>query len=279
VKRHHILKWVIPLGAILLVIVHGFIDDVQADSFVMKVNHVFQIPIFETHYTYIYMHLFALLPVLSLSFDKKVAFYKKWRSLFPALLIVAIIFWIWDIWKTAIGVWGFNPNYYTFKIGNLPIEEWLFFFTFPWASVFIYECLNAYFPKNTLFNKIEYPLSIGLLFLFFGVGILKWGHSYTFTTFILAASLLLAHLLYGDEKLRAAFYRAFLIGLIPFIIVNGILTGAATIEPVVFYNPNEYLGLRCITIPLDDFVYNFVLLLSVLWIYKGFAIKEVSKNR
>lgn len=267
-----ILNWAMPILSLILILVHTWLEPVQQQDFVMQVNALASVSFFEARYTYIYMHLFALIPVMSLSFDKKVAYYKNWKALFPALFIVAIIFWIWDIWKTAIGVWGFNTPYYTFKIINLPVEEWLFFFTFPWASIFIYECLDAYFPKNTFFKKIEHPLSIGLIVTLLGIAFCFWGHTYTFTTFLLAGFLLLWHFITGDKNIRADFYRAFLIGLIPFIIVNGVLTGAFTKEPVVFYNPHEYLGVRFITIPLDDFAYNFVLLFSVLLLYKRFKI-------
>ena len=264
------LKWLIPLLAILIALIHGLTDTVKTNNLFYEVNRQFEVPFFETPYIYVYLHLFAFIPVLILSFDKKVAYYKRWKYLFPALLIITIIFWIWDIWKTAAGVWGFNTLYYTIKIINLPIEEWLFFFTFPWASVFIYECLNAYFPKNTFFQRIEYPLSIMLIFTFFGVGFWHWGHAYTTIAFIIAGSVLLWQVLFGAIDFRAQFYRSFLIGLIPFILVNGILTGASTNQPIVIYNPEEYLGIRFITIPLDDFVYNFSMLFSVTMLYEYF---------
>ena len=264
------LKWSIPLLTICIVLLHGFVDTIKSNNLLYEVNKQWVVAAFETPYIYVYLHLIAFIPVLLMSFDKKVAYYKRWKSLFPALLIVAIICWIWDIWKTAIGVWGFNTSYYTFKIINLPIEEWLFFFTFPWASVFIYECLNAYFPKNTIFKRLEYPLSILLIFTFFGVGFWNWGHAYTTTAFIIAGSVLLWQVLFGAIELRARFYRSFFIGLIPFILVNGILTGATTSQPVVIYNPEEYLGIRFITIPLDDFAYNFSMLFSVTMLYEYF---------
>lgn len=265
-----ILDWLIPLIALTLILLHSFLEPVQSISYILDVNRIRSIDFLESHYTYIYMHLFALVPVLSLSFDKKVAYYKKWEHLFPALLIVAIIFWIWDIWKTAVGVWGFNPTYYTFKFINLPIEEWLFFFTFPWASIFIYECLNAYFPKNTFLKNIDTPLSIGLIITLLAVALSHWQQTYTFVTFLLAGCLVLWHFIRGDKKLRSNFYRAYIVGLIPFVLVNGVLTGGFTQEPVVFYNPNEYLGLRFITIPFDDFAYNLILLFSVLLFYDHF---------
>lgn len=264
------LKWLIPLLTIVIVLLHGLTDTVKTNNLLYDVNRQFEVSFFETPYIYVYLHFFAFIPVFLLSFDKKVAYYKRWKYLFPALFIIAIIFWVWDIWKTAAGVWGFNTPYYTYKLLNLPIEEWLFFFTFPWASVFIYECLNAYFPKNTFFKHIEYPLSILLIFIFFGVGFGSWGHAYTATAFIIAGSVLLWQVLFGAIDFRAEFYRSFFIGLIPFILVNGILTGTTTSQPVVIYNPEEYLGIRFITIPLDDFAYNFSMLFSVTMLYENF---------
>ena len=49
--------------------------------------------------------------------------------------------------------------------------------------------------------------------------------------------------------------------LIPFIIVNGILTGYLDFNnPPVWYNNAEIIGLRFLTIPVEDFLYNFVLM-------------------
>ncbi len=264
------LKWLIPILSLFLILTHWLTDTVKTDILVYEVNRQWKIAAFETPYIYVYLHLFAFIPVVSLSFDKKVAYYKSWRYLLPALLIVAIIFWIWDIWKTSTGVWGFNSQYYLYRLINLPIEEWLFFLTFPWASVFIYECLNAYFPKNTFFNRCEYPFSIALIFVFLGIGFVYWGHAYTATTSLVAGAALLWHFLFGENQFRAQFYRSFLVGLIPFVIVNGILTGIATHQPVVIYNPEEYLGIRFVTIPMDDFIYNFALLFGVTMLFEYF---------
>jgi lycopene cyclase domain-containing protein len=55
---------------------------------------------------------------------------------------------------------------------------------------------------------------------------------------------------------------SFLVCLLPFLIVNGLLTGAATTLPVVWYNPAEFSGWRIITIPVEDLFYNFDLLVG-----------------
>ena len=60
------------------------------------------------------------------------------------------------------------------------------------------------------------------------------------------------------------FYCTFLVILIPFIIVNAILTGSFIDEPVVWYNSQQILGIRFLTIPIEDFSYAFSLILFSL---------------
>jgi lycopene cyclase domain-containing protein len=264
--------WLLLVLAVVLVIVHWMTDAVKPNNFILQVNPLTHVSSFETRYLYLFIHLFSFIPVFALSFDKKVAYYKTWRHLIPALIVVSIIFWVWDIAKTHYQVWGFNPKYYTSLLINLPIEEWLFFITFPFCSFFIFACLEAYFPKDIL-KKYDTPLSIFFGFGFLLVGILNWGHSYTATTWIPAGLFALWHFATFDNAYRTRFYRAFFVILIPFLIVNGVLTGAFTLEPVVIYNPEEYLGIRIGTIPLDDFAYNFLLQFMLLTVY--FRMKSI----
>lgn len=66
------------------------------------------------------------------------------------------------------------------------------------------------------------------------------------------------------------FYLAWFIGLIPFLVVNGILTGM----PVVEYNPEHNLGIRIFTIPIEDSGYFLLLFLMVVSIYEYLAKKK-----
>ena len=56
--------------------------------------------------------------------------------------------------------------------------------------------------------------------------------------------------------------------LIPFLLINGFLTGSFTQEPVVIYNPDEILGIRILNIPVEDSIYNMLMLLIVVFFYE-----------
>jgi lycopene cyclase domain-containing protein len=61
-------------------------------------------------YTYLLINLFSIAIPFGFSFEKKLLFFKKWKFLFPAIIITAIFFLIWDGIFTDLGVWGFNDR-------------------------------------------------------------------------------------------------------------------------------------------------------------------------
>ena len=61
---------------------------------------------------------------------------------------------------------------------------------------------------------------------------------------------------------------SYLIMLIPFFIVNGILTGTGIENEVVWYNNNENLGIRLLTIPVEDFFYGMFLIGMNIMLYE-----------
>jgi lycopene cyclase domain-containing protein len=56
--------------------------------------------------------------------------------------------------------------------------------------------------------------------------------------------------------------------LIPFFIVNGILTGSFIEVPIVSYDNLENLGIRLFTIPIEDIGYAFSMLFGNLMIFE-----------
>ena len=67
-------------------------------------------------------------------------------------------------------------------------------------------------------------------------------------------------------NLLSHFYLTFLVMLIPFFIVNGILTGSFVENEVVWYNNLENLNIRVFTIPIEDIIYAFTLILLNLFV-------------
>ena len=221
-------------------------------------------------YTYLLINIATILFPLVLSFDKKVAFYRNWRSLFPSILATGAIFIIWDVWFTSLGVWEFNPEYIVgWYLWGLPLEEWLFFLTVPYACVFIYECLNAYLTTDFL-NKFIRPVCIGLISLLVIVGLLNIANLYTSITFFSVSLLLGLNVWIMKNQKLGHFFRAYGVSLIPFAIVNGILTAL----PVVIYNDAQNLGLRLGTIPIEDSMYLLLLLLMTINMYEWLKIRK-----
>ncbi|MCZ4242678.1 lycopene cyclase domain-containing protein [Pedobacter punctiformis] len=219
------------------------------------------------NYTYLLINLAVLFFPLVLSFDKKVHFFSKWKFVLPAILLTGAVFLAWDLLFVKLDIWSFNPKYITgINLLGLPIEEILFFLTVPYACIFIYECLNAYFPANGL---EKYSLAISNLVLGLCVAILFFGYSkwYTLINFGFLF-IVLAYVEYVNKKIRFMyrFYRAYLVSLIPFYIVNGFLTSI----PVVLYNSKEILGMRVGTIPFEDHFYLMALLLMNVYLYQFF---------
>jgi lycopene cyclase domain-containing protein len=214
---------------------------------------------------------------LSLSFDKKVHFYTYFFKLFLSILPISSIFLIWDAYFTANGIWGFTPKYLAgIYLYNLPIEEVLFFFLVPFACVFIYKVVLAYFPSlqlTALSKWFTYILISGGIILIY----LGWGNWYTMSACSIATILIIYTNLILKKKWFPYFSLAFIIALIPFLIVNGILTGALTNEPIVWYSENHIVGLRIITIPIEDIYYNLSLLLPIVWIFET-LLEKTTKN-
>lgn len=209
-----------------------------------------------------------------LSFDKKLQFYKQWKYLIPSIVAIALFYIVGDIYFTKIGVWGFNrthlSNIFLFK---LPIEEWLFFLAIPYASIFLHDVLHAYFPSFQLPIYVSKRLSIFFFLMALVTLLLNLDKAYT--VYILTIFIIIITVSYFDKSdTISRFYCTFLIILIPFVLVNGVLTGAFTAEPVVWYDHSENLNLRFITIPIEDFIYGFTMLLGAIMLRNRLKKKE-----
>ncbi len=221
-----------------------------------------------THYTYFLILICSIAGPVALSFDRKVAFYKKWKYVFAATILPAVFYIIWDGYFAGEHIWFFNEKYIATKpnIYHLPLEEILFFFVIPYCCLFVYECVRCYFP-NLKSTKTADAILWMLSFLLCVVAFLAAGLRYTFYTSIFLASFIFIVLLcrkYFSFFNSTAFLVAYAICIIPFLIVNGLLTAI----PVITYNVAENIATRIYTIPVEDFFYGMLLVMMNVVIFE-----------
>ena len=177
------------------------------------------------NFTYLLLLLGTIAVPLAYSFEKQIQFYTRLKYLLPAILFSGAVFILWDLRFEELGIWNFNPRYITgIYILNLPFEEWMFFLIIPYSCVFVYEVLNLKLPD---FEKPNFfvAVSLVLLVVFIIVTYTARMYLYTFFTFFLLT------IYFGYTIFRnrfkphfTKFYLTWIICLIPFLIVNGVLT-------------------------------------------------------
>jgi len=185
----------------------------------------------------------------------------SWRPFYfidrwiPALLSVVVVgtpYIIWDVLVTGRH-WHFNPAYVCgLYIGGLPVEEWLFFITVPFACLFTWEMIRRYSKQTTLeWIRILRPY----LYVIPAAGMLLFlaGLEYTGLALIFSGLAVFAdQVLRTDLLLQRPFYIYLALIVVFTIIFNGFLTA----RPVVLYGEDYQIGLRIFTIPVEDFAYG-----------------------
>jgi lycopene cyclase domain-containing protein len=219
-------------------------------------------------FLYLFVDFFTVLIPLVFSFHPKIQFYKRWKEFLIAAIFAAVIFITWDAVFTSLKVWNFNKNYITgIYFLNLPIEEVLFFFCIPFSCVFTFYCLNKFY-RLSWNSKVETIFCLILSFLLLIAGLIFLNKIYTSVTFISTA--LICILLKFVFKINwfGKAISVYAILIVPFMIVNGILTGTGLQAPVVQYNKIQILNIYLFTIPVEDVFYGLELFLLNLFIYQ-----------
>lgn len=227
---------------------------------------------------YLWIDLLSISVPFLVSFHPRIRLYKRYKALFLAFLITLVPFVVWDVYFTVQGYWGFNEAYLSgIYLFHLPLEEWLFFICIPYACVFTHLSILEINPDLALPEKVSKRITFGLLVLFALVLVFNFDKAYTAVDMVFAI-ITLALVAKFNPKLLNSFYLTFLFMLIPFFIVNGILTGTGIEGNIVWYNDAENLGIRIGTIPIEDSVYAFSLILLNLWLFFSFTSVSRSKS-
>ncbi len=223
-------------------------------------------------YAYLLINFLTILFPVLLSFDKRVAFHKSWKYIWPGMTVTGLVFLFWDVLFTIKGVWSFNPDYIIgIKFFDLPLEEILFFLTIPFACIFIYACFD-YYVKWSLPQNISKIISLLVIILCVAMLSVYYNRLYTAVNFgfLLLMLIVLQYVLKANWLNR--FYMTYVVSLLPFYIVNGILTSV----PIVMYNNAENMGKRVGTIPVEDHFYSMALLLMNIGFFEYFKRKNQS---
>lgn len=218
--------------------------------------------------TYLWIDLGALVVPLLFSFHPRLRFHHTWHALWPGLALMMLFFIPWDVAFTRLGIWGFNPAHLIgIPLAGLPVEEWLFFFCIPYACVFTHHAFRVLGVKDH-FNRAATWIT-GTLFVSSTLLVLLFhDRAYTASAFGGLAGWLLL-LLITKPAWTGRAYFSYLVLLLPFLVVNGLLTGSLLDEPVVWYDDAENLGLRIATIPVEDVFYGLFMFLVVLTVYEA----------
>jgi lycopene cyclase domain-containing protein len=227
---------------------------------------------------YLWIDLLSFIPPFLFSFHPKLQLHKNWKSLIPSILLTAFAFILWDAYYTYLGVWGFNPTYLIgFYVGNLPIEEILFFICIPYACIYSYHCFKALMKSNPLF-RVQRIVSCSIILFCSVFAIWHFDKLYTNVAFILLILVILFFEFIAKANWLSLFYFAYLFLLIPFLLVNGILTGTGIDAPIVWYNPAEFVGFRILTIPFEDIFYGMSMLLCSTGIYEYLLTQKLKRH-
>ncbi|MES2416743.1 MAG: lycopene cyclase domain-containing protein [Bacteroidota bacterium] len=220
-------------------------------------------------YTFLCINLFLILIPVLLTLDKT-HFKAAWlRYSLPPVLISGIVFSAFSVFFTLFGVWSFNPAYLlgiTYR--DLPLEQYLFSFTFSFAALNIYAYLNSRYPDN---HWQKYSLAVSNLLLGVCVAFIYFAHTkwYTVVTFSILLIFLLFIEFFNKLRFMYRFYRAYLVCLVPFYICYGLIS----ILPVIYYNNLETVKFSILMIPLES---HFLMMCMIML---GVYLLEVYRSK
>lgn len=195
-----------------------------------------------------------------LHLDKKILNKETFKATISASLVSAIIFSAITLAMQLAGLLFFNiDSTIGVVIGHIPLELYLLNFSFSFAAVSVYQYFNIRFPKNDLqkYSLAVSNLLLGLCVAFLFFGYTKW---YTLLTFATLAIVLFSIEYIGRLRFMYKAYRAFLVMLVPFYLVYGILFW----NGVLHVAENQLTGMFVAKIPIENhFVALSMLLVSV----------------
>ena len=218
--------------------------------------------------TYAWIDFLSVLFPLLFSFHPALRFDRQWRAAAVGILAMMGLFVPWDAFFTAQGVWSFAEQHtWRTRVFGLPLEELGFFICIPYACLFTYHCFGVQFKSDPL-AKFARAISVAIALVLVPIAFCNLGRAYTSSAFLLCAAMVLFVAFVLRPNWLGRIYFSFFVLLIPFLIVNGLLTGTGVTGEVVRYNDYENLGIRILTIPVEDIFYGLLMQLMAVTFYE-----------
>ncbi len=204
-----------------------------------------------------------------LSFHPKIKFYKNWIATLPSILITALVFIFWDVKFANAGIWNFHTISISVSKFAIPLEEIVFYFVFPFAGFLIYGFSKS--RSNRIPDNALLILSLVLMFLFGLIAYLNKGKLYTLSAFMFTFAYLAYTIFRNRFKTNYIhFYLSYFILMLPYLLYL-ILPGTASITD---FQTKHIIGFSILTIPIENFVRLFLMILMNFTLYEYFLVKR-----
>ncbi len=189
----------------------------------------------KVQYEYLIFNLLVFSGPVIFGFFRPFYFVDKWIPALVSIIVVGIPYIIWDALVTGQH-WTFNTHYITGTyISGLPVEEWLFFLTVPFACMFTWEMITRHSENRTFDHLKKFR---PFLYIIPVIGILLFARGLQYTGLVLIFSgiaIFVDQILKTDLLFQKRFYTYLSLIILFTLVFNGFLTA----RPVVLYG-EEY---------------------------------------
>ncbi len=224
-------------------------------------------------FQYLLLDLLYLGIPVALSFTGRAPLFRKWKFALPAVLTTAVLFFAIDVVMAAVGNLEFNENKVTgSRVGGVPPEHVLGFFSIAYAGIFIYHTLNHLIERDYIYFHHEL-ISSALSVLFMVVGIYHLDNAFTGVTFLGLGMFLAFQLMVLKPRYMSRFYfvtPVIVVATLPFYLF---LTGAFTEQLIMWHNADETIGLRLSTAPIEVILLGWFAVLVAVTGYEWLRIR------
>ncbi|GAB1463503.1 lycopene cyclase domain-containing protein [Pedobacter sp.] len=221
-------------------------------------------------FVFLALALAPLLLPLIFQVNKKIYSNGSFKPAVGAALISAIIFSVIAVLQHWFQVTSYKTGLNLgISIKEVPVELYILNFSFAFAALSIYQYLNVKFPNN---NLQRYSLALSNLLLGLCVAFLFFAYTKWYTLFTFATLLVVLFLIEYVGKLRFMYkaYRAFLVSLVPFYVVYGIVFWSE----LFVVAPSQLSGMHIAKIPIETHFVVLAMLLLAIYMFEFFKSKK-----